>query len=547
MSSILDSLPQVSVDSLQEAVLSLRPLNVAAISVGVWLLLKVARTARRRLASTRLRGPPRADLFFGQGRYVEESKDTASIYEAWEHEYGSVFSIPWTLGMTKVVLCDPKAVTHFYQYETTRYDKSKVNKHLTRNLAGDSVILAIGDDHKRQRKAMTPAFSNASIRNVTSTFYDSAYKVVEAWSSILESSNDNIIEVQGWMSRVSLDSIGVAGFSHDFGTLDGKYSKVADVFERFQSTKPGVFFNISILIGLVFPAIMKLPIARLALAKELNGALSVVAKDLIERMRQEKAGLAEGQSDNSVIGLLIKAGSPGAELYMSEDEVLSQIKLLLVAGYETTSISLSWALTELAKNKDVQTKLREELSQFVGKDPTYEQLNNGLPYLDAVVLETLRIHAPVPETTRLAAEDDVIPLSEPIKDASGTPRDHIVVAEGTQVTVSIHFVNRSEKFWGPDAKQFKPERWLNPDGLESRAKEIQGHKHLLTFADGPRMCLGKAFALSEFKAVLSTLVRNFEFDMRDAKAEVEIARGLLPRPRIVGEQKVDLPLRVTRL
>ncbi|EIW74088.1 cytochrome P450 [Coniophora puteana RWD-64-598 SS2] len=522
VSSILESLPPISLNGL-------RPLDVAIISLGVWLLLKVARTTRRRLVATRLRGPPRANFFLGQGHVIDKSNDSSDagpLFEAWEQEYGSVYSVPSTIGIARIVLCDPKAVMHFYQYETLRYDRSEVDKHILKTMVSYCVTL-----YDIQRKAMTPAFSNAAIRNVTSTFYDSAYKV-----------RPMLV-----LCCSPLDSIGVAGFSHNFGTLDGKHSEVAAIFDKFATSKPSLLFKMSSLLGLIFPALMKLPTARGGLHKELNNVLGVVAQALIERVRKEKAGLTKGQDDNSVIGLLIKAESPGAELYMSEDEVLSQIKLLLVAGYETTSISLSWALAELARNKDIQDKLRDELSQFVGKDPTYEQLNNGLPYLDAVVLETLRIHSPVPDTTRLAAEDDVIPLSEPIVDASGKLCDHIVVAKGSQVTVSIHYVNGSEKFWGPDAKLFKPERWLNPDGLEARAREIQGHKHLLVFADGPRICLGKAFALSEFKAVLSTLVRNFEFDMRDAKAEVEVANGFLPRPRIVGEQKVDLPLRVTRL
>lgn len=60
-------------------------------------------------------------------------------------------------------------------------------------------------------------------------------------------------------------------------------------------------------------------------------------------------------------------------------------------------------------------------------------------------------------------------------------------------------INRSVSVWGSDAKEYKPERWLNEAGLPDKASQIQGHRHLLTFADGPRTCLGKSFALSEFK------------------------------------------------
>lgn len=77
--------------------------------------------------------------------------------------------------------------------------------------------------------------------------------------------------------------------------------------------------------------------------------------------------------------------------------------------------------------------------------------------------------------------------------------DKIVIAKGSLVTVSIRVMNRSEVFWGPNAKEFEPERWLTLNDDPLRAKEIQGHRHLVTFLDGPRTCLGKSFALAEFK------------------------------------------------
>lgn len=95
--------------------------------------------------------------------------------------------------------------------------------------------------------------------------------------------------------------------------------------------------------------------------------------------------------------------------------------------------------------------------------------------------------------------DDVIPLSKPIRTRSGKLVDRITVAKGTYVSVSSLSINRSKAFWGLDAKEFKPERWIGEDGIPAEAKEIQGHRHLLTFIDGPRTCLGKGFAIAEFK------------------------------------------------
>lgn len=78
--------------------------------------------------------------------------------------------------------------------------------------------------------------------------------------------------------------------------------------------------------------------------------------------------------------------------------------------------------------------------------------------------------------------------------------DRIQVAAGTTVGVSIRLINMSKAIWGQDAREFVPTRWLSPEGgLPDQVKDIHGYSHLLTFVDGPRMCLGKQFAILEFK------------------------------------------------
>ncbi|KAG1729809.1 cytochrome P450 [Suillus lakei] len=174
------------------------------------------------------------------------------------------------------------------------------------------------------------------------------------------------------------------------------------------------------------------------------------------------------------------------------------------------------------------------------------QLKADLPYLDGVVHEILRLHPPGARDHSSFA-DDVIPLSEPVRTESGKTTDSISVAKGTLIMISGAAINRSSAIWGPDAKESKPDRWLAEDGISGKAKEVQGHRHLLTFVDGPRTCLGKDFAIAEFKTVLSVLVKNFMFEMRDGPdTPVELVRGILPRPRVVGEDGIGVPLRVRR-
>ena len=97
----------------------------------------------------------------------------------------------------------------------------------------------------------------------------------------------------------------------------------------------------------------------------------------------------------------------------------------------------------------------------------------------------------------------MIPLSEPVRTKSGELVDSLTISNGTLIAISIESMNRSATLWGEDAKVFRPSRWLEDpygqDGIPAKAKEIQGHRHLLTFVDGPRTCLGKNFAVMEFK------------------------------------------------
>ncbi len=101
--------------------------------------------------------------------------------------------------------------------------------------------------------------------------------------------------------------------------------------------------------------------------------------------------------------------------------------------------------------------------------------------------------------------DEVIPLGAPIISESGETLESIPVPKGTTVVIPIRAINRSTAIWGENAKEFVPERWMESEkGLTPGAKQIQGYHHLLTFSDGPRICLGRGFAVAEFKVPCSS-------------------------------------------
>ncbi|KAI6136080.1 cytochrome P450 [Pisolithus sp. B1] len=481
-------------------------IDVVAVIATIWALRGALRVARRTFRTTRLRGPPRTDLVFGVSKQIIESTDTAALYEAWAGKYGVVYEVPTTLGGRKIMLSDPRALTHLFSKDGWSYVLIDETRLVIRRIFGPGIMCAQGEDHKRQRESLTPAFSQAPIWKFTPTFYDSAHKAKVAWDTMIDASgSDNIVvKVQNW-----LDSTGLACFSHDFGSLDGKPASVAEVLDTVASSPMQSAVDIGFfLLSEVFPFLAYLPTPRMKLLLEMQRTMEDISKKLLARIKKEKEeGVLDGKEERSIIGMLMKANDSNSGLRSSPEEVLAQMKILLAAGYETTSIAMTWALLELARNPGIQNKLRQELLAF-GEEPTYEQLQSSLPYLDAVVHEALRVHPPVADLIRVAVENDIIPVSESVITKSGEVVNSISVARGTLIGIPISSINRSISIWGSDAKMFRPERWLKEDGIPGKAQDIQAYRHLLTFTDGPKICIGKGFALTEFKVRLLYCVRT---------------------------------------
>ncbi|KAI6040734.1 cytochrome P450 [Pisolithus marmoratus] len=544
-------LSTIATHSLEKAVVFLRfvdPLHIFVVVAAVSIAL-VPWAVCHSSKGTRLRGPSSPSFLYGVAKDIIEAPDSGEIYETWVKEYGVAYEVPVALGQRAIMLFDPKALQHCYARETWTYITLPSVRASLERVTGKGILWAIREDHRRQRKYLAPAFSHTAVRNLTPIYYNSAYKAKAAWECILDSvrGDSAIIEVQNWMNHISLDTIGLAGFSHNFGSLEGKTASVTTILDTLGSAPNRSVLNASwFAISQVVPALVYLPTRRAKLLQEMEKTLSSISKELLERTRKEKEVESVDGRDQSIIQLLIKAEDAETGLPLPHEEIVAQMKVLLLAGYETTSISLTWALLELARNPDVQTKLREELLAFPG-EANYDQLSNRLRYLDAVVHETLRTHSPVIELHRVATEDDIIPLSEPVLTRSGELVDSISVAKGTRIGISITCMNRSSAIWGPDAKKFRPERWLEEAGIPKKAQEIQGYRNLLTFSDGQRTCLGKTFAVTEFKVVLSVLVKSFVFEMRDGPdTKVEVGRGILERPKLAGEVGTKVPLRVRR-
>ncbi|KAJ7580751.1 cytochrome P450 [Mycena floridula] len=548
-------------------VAQLTAFNLFALGLSSWIIVKLIRKFIQGSYGTPLRGPTESPSFFYgyQAQILESDIESAKLYQGWAAQYGRVFSIPWAMGKERIILMDPKAISHFFARAETGYTQPGVERQATINLIGHGILSADGDVHRRQRKYLSPSFSNATIRGITSAFYDAGYKVKAAWDSQIDASNDDCvtIEVQKWMTAVALDSIGMGGFSHNFGTVEGKEPLISTAFDTFGKSigdSPSIS-PFSFLVGAFLPILMKLPIGNAKLVMQLKANLTTVGSDLIERVQKEQQleGTDKARNDKSIIGGLIRSqdlskaeiqgqvrGLAFAQLYSDSS---CQMNTLLIAGYITTATSMTWALVELAKSPEKQTRLREELLSLGPNDPTFDQLSSvtTLPYLDAITHEILRLHPAVAETPRQCTVNDIMPLSSPITTRDGQVVSSLSIPKGALVVVPLRAINTSEMFWGPDAEEFRPERWLESEA-DSGANDIQSYRHILTFITGPRECLGKTFALTEFKSVLSVIIRNYILEFPDGpKTKVGQWRGILSKANVEGEVDGRVPIIVRRV
>ena len=149
---------------------------------------------------------------------------------------------------------------------------------------------------------------------------------------------------------------------------------------------------------------------------------------------------------------------------LTENVLETEVPTFLIAGHETTSTLLSWALFALCTTPGVQTRLRADLLSSSSQsrlEPTSPTLDDDLQrhaYLDAVVREALRLYAPVSTTMRVCDAKsgwDEIPLGRPIVDRKGRERKTVSIRRGDIVSVPLASVNRGKELWGEDALEFK--------------------------------------------------------------------------------------------
>ncbi|KAF7291237.1 hypothetical protein MIND_01267400 [Mycena indigotica] len=511
-----------------------------------------------------MRGPPNGSLLMGNFKQMAEKYD---IEDAWRRQYGRIFKLRTLFSVPLLHVQDVKAISHMLSNGNV-YQKSPVSLENTKQVTGIGLLAVEGEDHKRHRRILNQAFGYPQIRLLTETFVEKAILLREVWLGLLSKSpakeQGQVIDVYLWLRRMTLDVIGQAGFNYEFDALQIRSKKPNELNEAFTqlfhspSSRWGIGYRLA---RSMVPILSLVPYPGLRTFNQVRATMFRVGSDILARSKGalgicvpdasrgagSKVGL-EGKRD--LLSILLRANvdpDVPARQRLSDEEVISQIPTFLIAGHETTSTAVSWALYALAHHPKVQRTLREELLQMSAENPTMDELN-ALPYLDLVVREFMRFHSPVTSVQRMAMQDDLIPLASPYIDEKGNSHESLLVPKGQRIFIPLAAVNRDPEIWGDDANEFRPERWEHIPDAASAVPNVWANQ--LTFFAGTHNCIGFRFALVEIKALLFVLIRAFEFALDPTAGPtggIVPTAGVLQRPRSTAKAtdlESSLPLMV---
>ncbi|TFY56428.1 hypothetical protein EVJ58_g7653 [Rhodofomes roseus] len=421
---------------------------------------------------------------------------------------------------------DPKALHTILIKNETIWEENPGFIAINQALFGPGLLSTLGEQHRKQRKMLNPAFSVTHMRFMLPVFYDTCRRLRDAISRRVKDAPQEI-DMANWMGRTALELIGQGGLGYSFDKLvDDKKDVFAESLKRLFP----IVSELGIL-PLFLPQLRAIVPARLrgvlgsivpiATARDMKRNADLVAQKSQKIYNSKKRAFQEGDEaigeqigqGKDIMNILMRANmSLSDKNGLPEYELVSQMSTLVLAAMDTTSNTLSQILLLLAEHADVQQRLRAEIIEASGgEDLPYDTLMQ-LPHLDAVCRESLRLYPPLQWSSRVATQDTVVPLSKPILGVDGTLITEIAVQKGTEAFTGVLGCNTSKAFWGEDALQWKPERWLSPlpDSVtEAGLPGVSGN--LMTFLGGKRACIGFKFAEMEMKVVLAVLLQSFVF------------------------------------
>lgn len=380
---------------------------------------------------------------------------------------------PMVSGRTGVrwhMVMDPGAIRRMLLERVEDYPKSLVTKNLLKPAIGESLFIAEGAHWRWQRRTAAPAFSHRNIAALGPYMTRAA----EAAAERIGAAGPRAVNLFDEMVRATFDVISDVTFSGDEGFDRAAVHNAVDAYVA-EAGKVSLFDMLG------FPDWVPRP-GRMRSGHALRDMKAVADRAIEDR----RARGSEGVPD--LLDLLLAGEDPETKRRMNTGELRDNLLTFIVAGHETTALTLSWSLYLCAFAPGEQENAAEEARRVLGDRPATAEDVPALPRIRRIVDEALRLYPPAALVSRTARAEDELCGRE--------------VRPGDTVMIPIYALHRNRLLWDdPDA--FRPARFSDPKAVDRYA--------YLPFGDGPRICIGASFAIQEAVIILATLLARFRF------------------------------------
>lgn len=400
---------------------------------------------------------------------------------------------------------DPANVEYILKTNFDNYGKGDYNYKNLSSLLGDGIFAVDGEKWRNQRKVSSHEFSTRVLRDFSSIiFRENAVKLANV---IANAANSNqIMDIQDWFMKSTLDSIFKVGFGVELDTMCGSDDEGKKFSEAFDDASASSLYRY---VDVLWPIKKFLNIGLEAKLKEsvriVDDFVYKLINNKVELMKTSQGHFSTKKDD--ILSRFLQQSD-------TDPKYLRDIILnFVIAGKDTTATTLSWFVYMLCKHPEVDEKVAEEVRRVTNvtgvADPTEfkarlsEESLERMHYLHAALTETLRLYPAVPVDVKICFSDDTLP-------------DGYSVNKGDAVGYQPYAMGRMKFIWGDDAEDFRPERWLNEEGIFQSESPFK----FTAFQAGPRICLGKEFAYRQMKIFSATLVNSFIFKLGDENRTV---------------------------
>ncbi|KAJ3514323.1 hypothetical protein NLJ89_g2441 [Agrocybe chaxingu] len=390
---------------------------------------------------------------------------------------------------TMIVLADPAAIKEVTS-SRARFPKP-VHFYKALSFYGHNIVASEGEEWKKYRKISAPAFSDRNNKLV----WDESVKIMEGlftdvWGDKDAITVDHCVDIT---LPIALFVIGVAGFGRN---VSWKEDVVIPPGHQMTFKDALHIVTTDIFVKLIVPDWAMRLTPRLRRAKLAFDELHRYMAEMI-RLRQHSEKVDRHDLFSSLLDA--NAGDLGGPA-LTEDELISNIYIFLVAGHETTAHTLCFTFGLLALYQEEQEKLYQHIKSTIPSDrlPTYEEMPL-LTHSMAVFYETLRLFPPVAAIPKFAAEDTTLSAT----DSKGV-KITVPVPKGTDITIAVPGLHYNPRYW-EDPHAFKPERFLKDWPRDA----------FVPFSAGARACIGRKFFETEGIAILTMLVSRYKITVKE--------------------------------